>query len=209
MNRINLTGNRFGYLTVITETEPTKSPSGRINRRWLCLCDCGKESVKNQHNLRSGGVVSCGCHQKKAMSRVTRKHGLSRHPIGYAWQGIVKRCKDRQSTGEDCQNKFVDIYHFHDYAMANGWFDGCVVCRKGDVGHYAPDNIYFGTQQQNNEEARAKHWELFNPNGEFVNIYNLNKYCRENDLDMGHLSKVAHGKVKSYKGWTAVQFDTE
>ena len=28
---------------------------------WKCICDCGKETVKNGFYLRTGGTRSCGC----------------------------------------------------------------------------------------------------------------------------------------------------
>ena len=38
---IDLTGERFGRLTVLCQAE--KSSTGIL--RWKCLCDCGKETV--------------------------------------------------------------------------------------------------------------------------------------------------------------------
>lgn len=49
-------GTRFGDLTVINEVER----SG-YNRRFLCRCVCGRESIKFLGNLRLGRSTSCGC----------------------------------------------------------------------------------------------------------------------------------------------------
>lgn len=38
-------GDRFGKLTVIREVEPKISPSGRVNRQFLCQCECGERDV--------------------------------------------------------------------------------------------------------------------------------------------------------------------
>lgn len=32
-------------------------------RGWLCLCDCGNETVVTGGNLRAGNVQSCGCYR--------------------------------------------------------------------------------------------------------------------------------------------------
>jgi 5-methylcytosine-specific restriction endonuclease McrA len=50
--RIDLTGQRFGRLTV-------KEFLG--SRKYLCLCDCGKEKSFFSSNLARGLSKSCGC----------------------------------------------------------------------------------------------------------------------------------------------------
>lgn len=53
---LDLTGQRFGYLTVIQRTnEPHEKDT-----KWLCRCDCGKEKIVATKNLRCGGTISCG-----------------------------------------------------------------------------------------------------------------------------------------------------
>src|ERR1035437_4374679 len=48
-------GDRFGRLVLQSKV------SGNRNTRWLCLCDCGKQTQVYQHNLKSGRITSCGC----------------------------------------------------------------------------------------------------------------------------------------------------
>jgi hypothetical protein len=50
-NRMDLTGQRYGRLTV----------KHRLGQSWLCVCDCGKEKRVLQLSLRSGATQSCGC----------------------------------------------------------------------------------------------------------------------------------------------------
>lgn len=61
MKLIDLTGQRFGKLTVLSRAEDYISPKGRHVVRWLCKCDCGK--IKKIHGtaLRQGLSMSCGC----------------------------------------------------------------------------------------------------------------------------------------------------
>ena len=58
----DLTGQRFGRLTVIEKTD--KRSSGR-NVVWKCRCDCGNECEMASGSLRSGNSKSCGCLRKK------------------------------------------------------------------------------------------------------------------------------------------------
>lgn len=53
-------GKRFGKLVV-------QKYAGKWDglHRWLCICDCGNETVVGQADLKSGHTKSCGCRQKK------------------------------------------------------------------------------------------------------------------------------------------------
>ena len=61
---IPLLGRRFGKLTVIKLIEKAKHRGAH----WLCLCDCGKETVAQGGNLRAGERVSCGCKAEDKIS---------------------------------------------------------------------------------------------------------------------------------------------
>lgn len=61
---IDLTGKKFGRLTVIE-----KAPSTGGQAEWICRCECGNiKKVKGQH-LRNGATVSCGCFNKEVTSK--------------------------------------------------------------------------------------------------------------------------------------------
>ena len=53
----DLTGRRFGFLTVIRRygTIDGDSPT------WLCKCDCGQETIVRGISLKRGSTQSCGC----------------------------------------------------------------------------------------------------------------------------------------------------
>ena len=61
---IDMTGQRFGILTVI---DRAASKPGDRNALWRCLCDCGNERVATGSALRRGYCVSCGCLRRKNM----------------------------------------------------------------------------------------------------------------------------------------------
>ncbi|HJE96341.1 MAG TPA: alcohol dehydrogenase [Ligilactobacillus acidipiscis] len=56
---IDLTGQRFGKLTVISRKENIGNSAA-----WLCQCDCGNTTIQTRNNLRQGNVKSCGCSKR-------------------------------------------------------------------------------------------------------------------------------------------------
>ncbi len=53
---IDLTGRKFGRLTVVGRSENIKGQT-----RWNCNCECGKKTVVYGGALRLGTTCSCGC----------------------------------------------------------------------------------------------------------------------------------------------------
>ncbi len=56
-------GKRFGRLVV-------RKYAGKWEgmHRWLCICDCGNETIVGQTALQSGKTKSCGCWQKSVQA---------------------------------------------------------------------------------------------------------------------------------------------
>ncbi len=52
----DLTGMRFGSLEVVK----IKERNGK-QTKWLCRCDCGKDTVKTSNYLKTSPCPSCGC----------------------------------------------------------------------------------------------------------------------------------------------------
>ena len=63
---VDLTGRRFGRLTVIGRAEDYISPTGKKTVRWMCKCDCGRSVTVLRNSLLSGHTLSCGCLQREA-----------------------------------------------------------------------------------------------------------------------------------------------
>ena len=62
--KVDLTGQRFGRLTVIAE-DPKRGSNHRVKR--ICRCDCGNTVSVLGQNLKGGITRSCGClHDEKA-----------------------------------------------------------------------------------------------------------------------------------------------
>jgi len=89
---IDLTGQKFGRLTVIKRVENDKWGAAY----WLCKCNCelGKEFVVRGGHLRSGMVRSCGCLRieiatvQSKLNKKYNKYDLSnKYGIGYTFKG--------------------------------------------------------------------------------------------------------------------------
>ena len=60
--KIDLTGKKFGRLTVVEEAPRHHTSSGVPVVMWFCDCDCGtKKIIVGANALRQGKTVSCGC----------------------------------------------------------------------------------------------------------------------------------------------------
>lgn len=59
--RKDLTGKRFGKLTVIERADNIIEKGGWQKSAWVCLCDCGNMTTVRQRRLQNGSTRSCGC----------------------------------------------------------------------------------------------------------------------------------------------------
>lgn len=76
--RRNLTGQRFGKLTVIGPTEEREDNYVL----WRCRCDCGKELLVNTKKLRRGTARDCGCVPKTTARNGNRAEDLTGRVYG-------------------------------------------------------------------------------------------------------------------------------
>lgn len=89
---IDLTGQRFGRLTVVTQAKAL--PSGRA--RWECRCDCGGSGAYQSDYLRNGRTRSCGCLRAEMVARRNRDeapHGKHGSGVYKTWRAMIGRCE--------------------------------------------------------------------------------------------------------------------
>lgn len=68
---IDLTGQRFGKLTVIERIENDKYGKSR----WLCKCDCANFVFRNGWDLKSGVSTHCGCENSHVVDLTGMRFG--------------------------------------------------------------------------------------------------------------------------------------
>lgn len=73
MNLIDLTGHKFGRLTVISKAHTNSNKQVC----WNVVCSCGTYKVVTGNSMKSGGTKSCGCHKSeitKTRNEINRKY---------------------------------------------------------------------------------------------------------------------------------------
>lgn len=75
----DLTGARFGHLTVLEKTDKTQDRYCV----WRCKCDCGREIEVNTKRLKNGIVTNCGCIPKTTARRGNIAEDLTGRTFGY------------------------------------------------------------------------------------------------------------------------------
>ena len=59
--RVDISGQRFGKLVVVSMADDYYSPSGHRLSQCNCMCDCGNSTIVAMSQLVTGSVKSCGC----------------------------------------------------------------------------------------------------------------------------------------------------
>lgn len=80
----DLTGRKFGKLTVLKIAEPNSTKIGK--RSYRCICECGKLRQVTASNLVTGNTKSCGC------STLAATHRLSTTKTYKSWMAMLSRC---------------------------------------------------------------------------------------------------------------------
>lgn len=171
MKRIDLTGQRFGRLTVIERDGTDKN--GR-NVMWLCVCDCGGTTRTTTTHLRNGHAQSCGCLFREKLieggekTRFATTHGKSRTRLYRILTGMKSRCYNPQShkyplygargitVCDEWKNSFQAFY---EWAIANGYSDDLSIDRIDNDRGYSPNNCRWSTVTEQNRNRRCCHNE--------------------------------------------------
>ena len=156
--KLNLEGQRFGRLTVVSLNE---------GRKWLCLCDCGNKRIVCTKSLRSGNTQSCGCKRTDTIRRVCTTHGMAHSKLYHVWATIVQRCCNANNIdypnyggrGITLFKEWRDSYQaFYDYVSKLPHFgdSGYSLDRIDNDRNYEPNNVRWASpkDQANNRRKR-------------------------------------------------------
>jgi len=134
------------------------------------------------------------------------------------WKGMFDRCYNeaqlkRRPTYRGC-TVAIEWHNFQNFAK---WFEDNYI--KGyqldkDIkveGNkvYGPETCMFVSHIENNEKANARHYKMLNPEGNVVEFFNLNQFCKDNALCGSNLYSVVRGERNHHKGWTRYEEEND
>ena len=145
-------GDKFGKLTVIDKANDYISPKGKHQKRWICHCDCGKDTISHDQSLKNGTSISCGCIRNECIKINMTKHGLSQSRIYAEYRAMIDRCYNKNIkcysdygarhiiVCDNWLNKENGFINFYNWSIANGYNDNLTIDRINNNGNYEPSN---------------------------------------------------------------------
>jgi hypothetical protein len=162
---IDLTGQVFGKLTVISRAENSKNKKVR----YRCQCACGNETIVLANSLLTNRTRSCGClrseregTQKKLIQKHTAKNRLYR-----IWVNMHSRCENTKVNSfpyyggrgvKVCPEWSVPggFDRFQEWAVSHGYTDDLEIDRINVNGNYEPNNCRWVTTSVNQSNKRPR-----------------------------------------------------
>lgn len=127
------------------------------------------------------------------------------------WKLMLKRCyclddEKYHNYGGSGVKVCKDWHNFQNYAR---WFyenfkHGCDVDKdilSGESKIYSPETCCFVSHQENCDFSFSKTVKFINPDGEIIEVRNLAKFCRDNNLTRPNMNKVLRGERSHHKGY--------
>lgn len=135
--KIDLTGQKFGKLTVIKEAD--KKIRNCVT--WHCKCDCGNEVDIPSGALRNGNTKSCGCLHRELL--INRNLSNSTVKVGnvYGKLTIIKdlglrkqKSREHRERWSLCQCECGNIVEVPNNMLQTGWKQSCgCLSSKGEL----------------------------------------------------------------------------
>lgn len=166
---IDLTGQKFNRLAPLKYMGKTKDGKSK----WLCLCDCNKETIVRGDRLKSGHTKSCGClHKENGVKRgkSSIKHGHFKNnrasKTQRVWDNMIQRCTNKNDRSYKnygakgitiCERWLPKNNGFINFLADVGEIpEVLTLYRINSGGNYEPNNWRMGTQKEHYRNRRNK-----------------------------------------------------
>lgn len=157
----NLTGNKYGRLTVVGLLGKNKKKS----YVWECKCECGSTIYRDASTLHCGRVKSCGC----LVKLVNTRHGLSRSYIYTTWRQMLCRCyvptncnyKNYGARGITVCDRWRSSFKAFVFDMGHRPSPTHSLDRIDTLGNYTPENCRWATNKEQSNNKRNNVLLLF------------------------------------------------
>lgn len=184
----DLTGQKFGRLTVIKRVENKVTPSGSMLAQFLCRCDCGQQKIILGTNLRRGKSLSCGCTIRKHGQCYTRLYRIHRDMKTRCYNQNVPNYKNYGGRGIKVCNEWLnDFTAFYKWAMVNGYREDLTIDRIDVSKEYSPENCRWVTWREQENNRRNNKFITYNNEThtvkEWARICNLTYNCIRHRLN--------------------------
>lgn len=163
----DLSGCKFGRLTVQKRAEDKISASGYRTVMWDCKCECGNNVTVRGKCLTQGITRSCGCLAKDLMlDRSWKHHGYGTR-LYNIWNSMRQRCNNPKNRAyhnyggrgiKICQ-EWNDFNLFRKWALDNGYNETanrgiCTLDRKNVNDNYSPNNCRWVDMKEQSNNKR-------------------------------------------------------
>ena len=199
---IDITGQKFGRLTVKKIAYRKRTKRGKINIYWECSCDCGNICAVKPDDLKSGHTKSCGCLREEFYAKQgekNRTHGMRHTPEYNTHQLMKRRCYEKT-------NEHYKYYGSRGIKVCDRWLEsfenfyedmGPKPSKKHSLdridndGDYCPENCKWSTHTQQTNNTRKN---------VFVEIDGIQKTL----VQWSDFFKIDYGVVRMriHRGWS-------
>lgn len=163
----DLTGMKFGRLTVVAPAEPKERKDGRhIGRSWV-RCECGKRGdfIVVNNSLLSGLTTSCGCRRAESLANANRTNkttGLSHSRLYNIFKSMHSRCENQKHEAyQNYGGKGIKVCEewrrfepFCEWALANGYDETKTIDRIDNDKGYFKENCRWVTMRENQRNKK-------------------------------------------------------
>lgn len=95
---IDFTGQKVGRLYIEKRVEDYVKPGGGSDRRWQCVCDCGRKCIKTTYYLHRSPTPSCGCWKAEVTSKIKTRDLIG---ISFGYLIPLEKFPSKRTSGNN------------------------------------------------------------------------------------------------------------